>query len=53
MIEEKFTKEELLARAHKPSADALRLHPFYKGKIQVVPKCSIWDFDAFGVWYSN
>jgi malate dehydrogenase (oxaloacetate-decarboxylating) len=52
MTEEKFTKEELLARAHKPSADALRLHPFYKGKIQVVPKCSIWNFDAFGVWYT-
>ena len=53
MTKEKFTKEELLARAKKPSADALRLHPFYKGKIQVVPKCSIWDFSAFGVWYSN
>ncbi|MHA1828062.1 MAG: NAD(P)-dependent malic enzyme, partial [Candidatus Heimdallarchaeaceae archaeon] len=52
MKEEKLTKEELLAKAKKPAEDALRLHPFYKGKIQVVPKCSIWDFSAFGVWYT-
>ncbi|MHA1258065.1 MAG: NAD(P)-dependent malic enzyme [Candidatus Heimdallarchaeaceae archaeon] len=52
MTEEKLTKEELLAKAKKPAEDALRLHPFYKGKIQVVPKCSIWDFSAFGVWYT-
>ncbi len=51
-IEEKYTKEELLAKANKPAKEALRLHPYYKGKIQIVPKCSIWDFDAFGVWYT-
>lgn len=51
-IEEKYTKEELLEKASKPAEEALRLHPYYRGKIQVVPKCSIWDFDAFGVWYT-
>ena len=50
--EEKYTKEELLEKASKPAEEALRLHPYYKGKIQIVPKCSIWDFDAFGVWYT-
>lgn len=52
MSEKKLTKEELLAKAEKPAKDALILHPFYEGKIQVVPKCSIWDFSAFGVWYT-
>ncbi len=52
MSKETFTKEELLAKAKKPAEDALKLHPYYKGKIQVVPKCSIWDFSAFGVWYT-
>jgi hypothetical protein len=27
----RFTREELLARARKPSQEALRLHPFYRG----------------------
>ncbi|MBD3191315.1 MAG: malate dehydrogenase [Candidatus Heimdallarchaeota archaeon] len=52
MTEKKVTKEELLAKAEKPAEDAMRLHPYYEGKIQTVPKCSIWDFDAFGVWYT-
>jgi malate dehydrogenase (oxaloacetate-decarboxylating) len=47
-----LTKEELLAKAKKPAEDAMRLHPFYQGKIQMVPKAEINDFDDFAVWYS-
>jgi malate dehydrogenase (oxaloacetate-decarboxylating) len=47
-----LTKEELLAKAKKPAEDAMRLHPFYQGKIQTAPKVEINDFDDFGVWYS-
>jgi len=47
-----LTKEELLARAQKPSEDAMKLHPFYKGKIEVVAKCAIRDFQDFGIWYT-
>ena len=36
-----LSKDELLAKAKKPAADALGLHPFYKGKVQVLPKCAI------------
>ena len=32
---EPFNVEELLAKAKKPSADALRLHPYYKGKVEI------------------
>ncbi len=46
------TKDELLARAKKPAEDALRLHPFYKGKVQVLPKCPIRDLGDFSVWYT-
>lgn len=35
------TPEELLAKAQKPAEDALRLHAYYKGKIQTAPKCPI------------
>jgi malate dehydrogenase (oxaloacetate-decarboxylating) len=47
-----LTKEELLARAKKPTEDALRLHPFYKGKVQLMPKCPIRDLGDFSVWYT-
>jgi malate dehydrogenase (oxaloacetate-decarboxylating) len=47
-----LTKEELLARAKKPTEDALRLHPFYQGKVQVMPKCPIRDLGDFSVWYT-
>jgi malate dehydrogenase (oxaloacetate-decarboxylating) len=47
-----LTKEELLAKAKKPSEDAMKLHPFYKGKIEIVSKCVIRDFTDFGIWYS-
>jgi malate dehydrogenase (oxaloacetate-decarboxylating) len=47
-----LTKEELLAKAKKPAEDAMRLHPFYQGKVQIAPKVEINDFNDFGVWYS-
>jgi malate dehydrogenase (oxaloacetate-decarboxylating) len=46
------TKEDLLAKAAKPSQDALRLHPFYRGKIQVMPKCPVRNLADFAIWYT-
>jgi len=46
------TKEELLEKAKKPAADAMRLHPFYKGKIQTAPRCVVRNLDDFSIWYS-
>ncbi|MFH1382426.1 MAG: NADP-dependent malic enzyme [Chloroflexota bacterium] len=48
----KVTKEELLAKANKPAEDALRLHPFYRGKMQTLPKCAVRNFDDFAIWYT-
>jgi malate dehydrogenase (oxaloacetate-decarboxylating) len=48
----KLTKEEMLAKAYKPAQDAMRLHPFYKGKIEVSPKCCVRNFDDFAIWYT-
>jgi len=48
----RLTKEELLARARKPAEDAMRLHPFYRGKIEVVPKCAVRGMDDFAIWYT-
>ena len=48
----KGTKEAFLAKARKPAEDAMKLHLFYRGKIQTVPKCVIRDFNDFAIWYT-
>ena len=47
-----LTKEELLAKAKKPSADAMELHPFYRGKVETALKCCVRNFDDFAIWYT-
>jgi malate dehydrogenase (oxaloacetate-decarboxylating) len=47
-----LTKEQKIANAEKPGKDALKLHPFYKGKIEIAPKCIIRDFNDFAIWYT-
>ncbi len=47
-----LTKEELVAKAKKPGEDAMKLHPFYRGKVEVIPKCCIRDFNDFAIWYT-
>ncbi len=44
--------EELLAKAQKPSADAMLMHPFYKGKVEIALKSCVRDFDDFAIWYT-
>jgi malate dehydrogenase (oxaloacetate-decarboxylating) len=50
--EKELTTDELLARANAPAAEAMRLHPFYRGKIQTVPKCPVRSLDDFSIWYT-
>jgi malate dehydrogenase (oxaloacetate-decarboxylating) len=52
MSERGPSREALLARALKPSEDAVRLHRRYRGKMQVVPKCPVRGFDDFAIWYT-
>jgi len=47
-----LTKEELLAKAKKPAADAMELHPFYRGKVETALKCCVRDFNDFAIWYT-
>jgi malate dehydrogenase (oxaloacetate-decarboxylating) len=47
-----FDVAALLAQAQVPSDEALRLHPFYRGKLEVSPKCAISSCDDFAIWYS-
>jgi malate dehydrogenase (oxaloacetate-decarboxylating) len=47
-----YNVDELLAKAKKPSEDALRLHPFYHGKVATVAKCAVRGFQDFAIWYT-
>ena len=49
---ERVSKEELLAKAKKPAEDAMRLHAFYRGKMETVLKCRIRDLNDFAIWYT-
>ncbi len=47
-----INEKELLEKAMKPAKDAMKLHPFFKGKIETFPKCVIRDFNDFAIWYT-
>ncbi len=47
-----YNVDELLAKAKKPSEDALRLHPFYHGKVATVAKCAVRGLQDFAIWYT-
>jgi malate dehydrogenase (oxaloacetate-decarboxylating) len=51
-MEKKLSKEELIKKSEIPSMLAMKMHPFYHGKVQVLPRCSIQSFDDFSIWYS-
>jgi malate dehydrogenase (oxaloacetate-decarboxylating) len=49
---QKVTREELLAKAKKPAADAMVMHAYYRGKMQTVPRAVVRDIKDFAVWYT-
>ncbi len=51
-MSQKVTKEELLAKARKPAEDAMKLHAFYRGKMQTALKCQVRDFNDFAIYYT-
>ncbi len=48
-----FTDDEkALAKTHFLKKLALLTHGFYGGKLQTVPKCGLYGFNWFNVWYT-
>lgn len=45
-------KDELIAKAQKPAEDAMELHPFYQGKVEVSLKAPVRDVNDFAIWYT-
>jgi len=46
------TDRERLRRANLPRVLSAKLHPFYEGKIEVVPRVPIRSFEDFAIWYT-
>ena len=42
----------LLSRANQPAREAMRLHPLYRGKVQIAPKVPVRGAADFAVWYT-
>ncbi|HEX6384870.1 MAG TPA: NADP-dependent malic enzyme [Anaerolineae bacterium] len=49
---EAVNSNELLARAEAPAEQAMKLHLFYRGKIETALKCAVHDLDDFAIWYT-
>jgi malate dehydrogenase (oxaloacetate-decarboxylating) len=44
--------QDLLNKAQQPSAEAMKGHAFYHGKMATLPKCPVRGMDDFSIWYS-
>jgi malate dehydrogenase (oxaloacetate-decarboxylating) len=52
MEQAKTSKDKLIEKAGEPASKAMKMHPFYRGKIEIVPKCVIRDIRDFAIWYT-
>ncbi len=51
-MKKKIDVKKLLKIAEEPSRQSRELHPFYRGKIEVLPKCRVKSIDDFALWYT-
>lgn len=44
--------EENLKRANLPKEQSAKYHPYYQGKIEIVPRVPVRSFSDFAIWYT-
>src|SRR5256884_7280833 len=44
--------EENLRKANLPKEQSAKYHPFYQGKIEIVPRVPVRSFNDFAIWYT-
>src|SRR5213596_2554120 len=44
--------EENLKRANLPKEQSAKYHPYYEGKVEIIPKVPIRGLDDFAIWYT-
>lgn len=45
-------EDEAPIKSKQTSAESIRLHQYYQGKISVLPKCPVRSLDDFSIWYT-
>ena len=53
MLKTELKTEKVVAQADKLRSEAVRLHAFYRGKVEVMPKCPIQSPEDLGIWYTE
>jgi len=51
-MSQEITKEKLLAKTKKPAENAMKLHSFYRGKMQALLKCELRNLNDFAICYT-
>lgn len=44
--------EEKIRKAYLPAELSNKYHPFYEGKIEIIPRVPVRTFDDFAIWYT-
>jgi len=44
--------EENLKKANLPKEQSAKYHPYYRGKIEIVPRVPVRSFNDFAIWYT-
>ncbi|MGI0147954.1 MAG: NAD(P)-dependent malic enzyme [Thermoplasmata archaeon] len=44
--------EQNLKRANLPKEQSAKYHPYYQGKIEIVPRVPVRSFNDFAIWYT-
>src|SRR2546422_11679635 len=44
--------EEKLRKANLPKELSAKYHPFYEGKVEIIPKVPIRGLEDFAIWYT-
>ncbi len=47
-----YNEEELIKKAKRPLEIAPKVHNYYRGKLETIPKVMIEDFHDFDIWYT-
>ena len=50
--EQKSGQNADLERANRPQAESMRLHSFYRGKMETTLRCPVRNADDFAYWYT-
>ena len=46
------TENDPQEKSKQMAAESIRLHQYYRGKLNILPKCPVRELDDFSIWYT-